>query len=263
MSPSLQTSSNISVPSVISSLDHLLPLLACGPYSASTMAKLATLCRDIKAVGPLLDNYNMDLMDITHTILTKICQDSQLDVFLRLQVLEVIELRTLGWVSSEAVDNYYQERFAQFEEARKEQQRKEAKVSKSKEGEKKRKLSQTASSMTSIQEQNYEVIVNGEKIFLNSSNPELAANAGKLLVTHLTNQSSLPLSSSPSSMKYSRTDLLTLATSPLSREAPENWDRLVTHLPSVIQRSSVTSRMVASGDSSMPGNLPVIRNPGN
>ena len=100
--------------------------------------------------------------------------------------------------------------------------------------------------MTSIQKQNYEVIVNGEKIFLNSTNPELAANAGKLLVTHLTNQSSLPLSSSPSSMKYSRTDLLTLATSPLSREIPENWDRLVSNLPSVIQGSPGTSRMVGN-----------------
>jgi len=268
------SSINISVPSVISSLDHLLPLLACGPYSSSTLAMLANICKDIKAVGPLLDSYDKDKMDTMHTLFTKICQDSQLDVLLRLQVLEVIELRTLGWVRSEAVDNYYQERFAQFEEGRKEQERKEAKAAKSKEGEKKRKLSQTTSSMTSIQEQNYEVIVNGEKIFLNSNNPELTVNAGKLLVNHFTNQSSLPTSACPSSMKYSRTDLLTLATSPLSREAPADWDRLVTKLPSVIQRSPVTSMMVASGDSnprltgarqnhsSMPGTLPVIRSLG-
>jgi len=269
MSTNPQSPSNISVPTVIRSVDQLLPLLASGPFSASTLARLATLCGDMKAVGPLLDNYDKDKMDITHTILTKICQDSQLDVLLRLQVLEVIELRTLGWVSTEAVDNYYQERFAQFEEARREQVRRDAKISRSKEGEKKRKLSQTTTSMTSTQEQNYEVIVNGEKIFLNSTNPELAANAGKLLVTHLTNQSSLPSSSSPSSMKYSRTDLLTLATSPLSREAPENWDRMVSKLPTVILRSPETSRMVASasGDSSlttsMPASLPVIRNLGN
>ena len=115
----------------------------------------------------------------------------------------------------------------QFGEARKEQERKDAKAAKSNEGEKKRKLSQTTSSMTSIQEQNYEVIVNGEKIFLNSNNPELTANAGKLLVNHFANQSSLPPSACPSTMKYSRTDLLTLATSPLSREAPHDLDRLV------------------------------------
>ena len=144
----------------------MLPLLACGPYSSSTLSKLANICVDIKAVGPLLDSYDKDKMDTLHTLLTKICQDSQLDVLLRLQVLEVIELRTLGWVRSEAVDNYYQERFAQqFGEARKEQERKDAKAAKSNEGEKKRKSSQTTSSMTSIQEQNYEVIVNGEKYF--------------------------------------------------------------------------------------------------
>jgi len=268
MAMSSSQPSNISVPSVISRLDQLVPLLACGPYSSSTLSKLASLCVDMKAVGPLLDNYNKDKMDTMHTLLTKICQDSQLEVLLRLQVLEVIELRTLGWVRSEAVDNYYQERFAQFGEARKEQERREAKT-KSKEGEKKRKLSQTTSSMTSIQGQNYEVIVNGEKIFLNSNNPELTANAGKLLVNHFTNQSSLPPSVCPSSMKYSRTDLLTLATSPLSREAPQDWDRLVSKLPSVIQRSPVSSMMVASGDSNpdltgaMPGSPPFVRSLGN
>ena len=139
MASSPQPSSNISVPSVISSIDQLLPLLACGPYSSSTLSKLANICVDIKAVGPLLDSYDKDKMDTLHTLLTKICQDSQLDVLLRLQVLEVIELRTLGWVRSEAVDNYYQERFAQFGETRKEQERKDAKAAKSNEGEKKRK----------------------------------------------------------------------------------------------------------------------------
>jgi len=277
MAMSSSQPSNISVPSVISRLDQLVPLLACGPYSSSTLSNLASLCVDMKAVGPLLDNYNKGKMDTMHTLLTKICQDSQLDVLLRLQVLEVIELRTLGWERSEAVDNYYQERFAQFEEGRKEQGRKDAKAAKSKDGEKKRKFSQTTSSMTSIQEQNYEVIVNGEKVFPNSNNPDLSANAGKLLVTHFTNQSSLSQSACPSSsiMKYTRTDLLTLATSPLSREAPADWDRLVTKLPSVIiQRSPVSSMMVASGDSnpsltgvrqnhsSMPGSLPFIRSQG-
>ena len=157
-------------------------------------------------------------------------------------------MRTLDWKSNEVVDNYYQERFTQFEESRKEKERREAKAAKSKDGgDKKRKLSQTPS-MISIQEQNNEgkqyVTVNGEKIFLSSSNPELTANAKKLLVDHFNDQSSLAVPSSTSNMKYSRTDLLTLATSPLARESPLNWDRLVKTLPTVIQRSPLSSMMV-------------------
>ena len=122
---------------------------------------------------------------------------------------------------------------------RKEQERKSAsraarsRAARSREGEKKRKLSQASPSMTSvsIQEQlldnKQSVMVNGERIFLNSSNPELTAIARKVLVDHLSTLSSLPDSSPPSYMKYSRTDILTLATSPLSREAPLNLDKLV------------------------------------
>jgi hypothetical protein len=90
---------------------------------------------------------------------------------------------------------------------------KNAKAAKSKEGEKKRKLS--FPSLSSIQEpidhQQF-VTVNGEKIFLDSSNSELAATA-RMLVDHFSNR--LPIYSCPSNIKYSRTDLLTLATSPL------------------------------------------------
>jgi hypothetical protein len=234
--------------SVLYLLDRMIPLLANGPYSPSTLSQLASLCTGLKTVGPLLDITYKDKMDIMQTLLTKICQDSQLDLVLRLQVLEVIELRTLGWKSNEVVDNYYQERFTQFEESRKEKERREAKAAKSKDGgDKKRKLSQTPS-MISVQEQNNKdkqfVTVNGEKIFLSSSNPELAADAKKLLVDHFSSQSTLTVPSATSNMKYSRTDLLTLATSPLAREAPLNWERLVKTLPSVIQRSPVSKMMV-------------------
>ena len=225
-----------SVPSVIFRLDKLLPSLACGPYSDTTLAQLASLCRDMKAVGSLLDFDHKDKMDITQTLLTKIVQDTQLDLPLRLRLLEFIELRTLDWKRSEAVDNYYQERFAQFEEnKRKEQEKKDAK--------KKRKLS--FPSLSSIQEPSDDhqfLTVNGEKIFLDSSNPELTANAKKLLIDHFSSKLSVP--SCPSNIKYSRTDLLTLATSPLAREAPHDWDQLLENLPAVIQRPPVSIMMV-------------------
>jgi len=273
-------SDQISTTSVLVQLDNMLPLLASGPYSSSTLSKLAALCTGLKAVGPLLDINHKDKLDILQILLTKICQDTELDLVLRLQVLEVIELRTLGWKSNEVVDNYYNERFAQFEESRRrKQERKEAKDSRSKEGgDKKPRLSLTPS-MSSIQEQASEkekdfVIVDGVKLFLQSSSVQLTASAKKLLEGHFNNQSSAAPPSS-SNMKYSRKDLLTLATSPLAREAPLNWDSLAKTLPAVIQRlPDPLNKTAGSGDSNpyltgtrqknpaMPASLPLIRNLG-
>jgi len=269
----------ISPSSVLLQLDQLLPLLSSGPYSASTLSMLTTLCTGLKAAGPLLDMNHKDKLDSLQTLLTKICQDSQLDLVLRLQVLEVIELRTLGWKSNEGVDNYYKERFTQFEESRrKEQERKKAKASSREGGDTKQRLSQTHS-MKSTQELASEkhksvVTVGGEKICISSTNAELTASAKKFLENHFSSQS-LPLSSN---IKYSRTDLLTLASSTLAREAPLNWDRLAKTIPSVIQRASSSNKVCVDDFdpslndkkpdgskqkiSGLQGNLPIIRNLG-
>ena len=86
--------------------------------------------------------------------------------------------------------------------------------------------------MSSIQEQTSEQdkdfgTVIGVKMSLNLSSAQLTASAKKLLQDHFTNQSSSAVPLFSSKMQYSRRDLLTLATSPLVREAPLNWDSLV------------------------------------
>jgi len=266
----------IPVNSVLYLLDKMIPLLSSGPYSPSTLAQLSSLCTGLKGVGALLDMNHKSKMDTLQTLLSRICQDNQLELYIRLQVLEVIELRTLGWKSNKMVDDYYQERYAQFEESsameeamrvtKEEDVRREAISGKSKDGGEKRKSRKT-SSMRSVSELTKDdkefVIINGEKIFISSDNPELAANAKKLIVDHFTTQSSLAVPTS-SKMMYSRTDLLTLATSPLAREAPHNWDSVTKGLPTVIQRSPANNMMVGSGDSlpDLPDSLPLMRSAG-
>jgi len=263
----------ISTSSVLSQLDTMLPLLATGPYSPTTLSMLTSLCSALKAVGAMIDMNHKDKMDILLGFLATICQDRDLDLLLRLQVLEVIELRTLGWKSNEMVDNYYKERFMQFEESRKKEQlRKEAKLLRS---EKRSRVSQT-NSMTSVMDQSTDqgksyVTVNGVKLFLSSSNPEVTAAAKKLLADHF-NKSTQALSATI--MKYSRDDILTLATSPIARAAPVNWDDLVKDLPNVIQKPPVNSSLGGTGDSNpnllgsvqqvsgIVGSLPLMRSPG-
>eukprot|EP00092_Neocalanus_flemingeri_P090334 GFUD01114412.1.p1 GENE.GFUD01114412.1~~GFUD01114412.1.p1 ORF type:complete len:283 (+),score=114.14 GFUD01114412.1:59-907(+) len=281
MDSSSQGSMQISTTPALLQLDQLLPLLSSGPYSSSTLSLLAALCTELKLVGPKLERSDKDKLDTLQALLTKICQDRDLDLVLRLQVLEVIELRTLGWKSNEGVDNYYKERFTQFEESRrKEQERKEAKAVRSRDAGVKKIRENQSGSKSSDQEQMDEkdkifVTVNGVKLFISSTSQELSASAKKFLENHFSNQSmALPTSK----MKYTRTDLLTLASSTMAKEAPLNWDKLAKTLPTVIQRRSCsspspTANQVGGGDSSqsqmskqkntaLPGNLPIIRNLG-
>eukprot|EP00092_Neocalanus_flemingeri_P030666 GFUD01033298.1.p1 GENE.GFUD01033298.1~~GFUD01033298.1.p1 ORF type:complete len:283 (-),score=122.03 GFUD01033298.1:181-1029(-) len=279
MDSSSQGSMQISTTPALLQLDQLLPLLSSGPYSSSTLSLLAALCTELKLVGPELERSDKDKLDTLQTLLSKICQDRDLDLVLRLQVLEVIELRTLGWKSNEGVDNYYKERFTQFEESRrKEQERKEAKAVRSKDGGVKKSRKNQSGSKSSVQEQVDEmekifITVNGVKLFISSKSPELSMSAKKFLESHFSNQS---MTMPTSKMKYTRTDLLTLASSTMAREAPANWDKLAKTLPTVIQRGLSSSHtgshsQAAGGDSStslvfeqkisgLPGNLPIIRN---
>eukprot|EP00092_Neocalanus_flemingeri_P020867 GFUD01022605.1.p1 GENE.GFUD01022605.1~~GFUD01022605.1.p1 ORF type:complete len:287 (-),score=121.78 GFUD01022605.1:95-955(-) len=283
MDSSSQGSMQISTTPALLQLDQLLPLLSSSPYSSSTLSLLAALCTELKLVGPELERSDKDKLDTLQTLLTKICQDRDLDLVLRLQVLEVIELRTLGWKSNEGVDNYYKERFTQFEESRrKEQERKEAKAVRSRDAGVKKIRENQSGSKSSDQEQVDEkdkifVTVNGVKLFISSTSQELSASAKKFLENHFSNQSmALPTSK----MKYTRTDLLTLASSTMAKEAPLNWDKLAKTLPNfVLQKKrrkrgsgpSPNANQVGGGDSSqslmskqkisaLPENLPIIRN---
>merc|ERR1719186_1232824 len=50
--------------------------------------------------------------------LTRLCQDAtlELEMELRLQLLELIELRTLGWETSESMEKFYTDKFKEVRE---------------------------------------------------------------------------------------------------------------------------------------------------
>ena len=85
-------------------IDQMIPILVSDlSYSASLIDQLSSLCVVLKKVGHLVDEVedNKKKLDIMQTLLTKLCKDKNLDIFCRLEVLEVIELRTSNWVRKE------------------------------------------------------------------------------------------------------------------------------------------------------------------
>ena len=102
------------VDSVVYLLDWLQPYLCC-PMTSTTTAQLASLCVGLKQVGRHLESQHSTKLDTLQTVLSRLCQDSRLDIVLRLRLLEVIELRTLKWEVTPVMEKYYKERFQQLQ----------------------------------------------------------------------------------------------------------------------------------------------------
>merc|ERR550534_2384252 len=95
-------------------MSSLIPALSRPPFSQSTLDELGSLCTGLVKVGGHLERSNPHALNRLQVLLTNLCQDSSLDIVLRLQLLEVIELRSLGWKPDPTVENYYKERIGKF-----------------------------------------------------------------------------------------------------------------------------------------------------
>jgi len=210
---------------VLSLMSSLIPSLSRPPFSQSTLDKLGFLCKGLVKVGRQLERSNPHALNRLQVLLTNLCQDSSLDIVLRLQLLEVIELRSLGWKPDPTVENYYKERIGKF-------------------GKKQNSEEDSVVELTScIME------VEGELLTIQCS------NAGSLELARGVLQQffSKPPAPIPKVM-LSRVEIMALAASPSSVSPPKNWEKLAKTLPSVVVRSR--SRNLGGRGDSLP-NRPV------
>ena len=118
---------------VVRILENLLPEIATHSNSPSVLGKvclclslmlilfafdvqLSNLCVGLKKVGHLLETEHSEKLDRLQGFLTEICKDSAVDITLRLNILEIIELRSLFWCSNPQLERFYQEKIAHFEQ---------------------------------------------------------------------------------------------------------------------------------------------------
>jgi len=212
----------ISTPeAVLSLMSSLIPSLSRPPFSQSTLDKLGSLCKGLVTVGQQLERNNPYALNRLQVLLTNLCQDSSLDIVLRLQLLEVIELRSLGWKPDPTVENYYKERIGKF-------------------GKKQNSEEDSVVELTSCI-----IEVEGELLTIQCS------NAGSLELARGVLQQffSKPPAPIPKVM-LSRVEIMALAASPSSLSPPKNWEKLAKTLPSVVVRSR--SRNIGGRGDSLP-----------
>eukprot|EP00092_Neocalanus_flemingeri_P031024 GFUD01033701.1.p1 GENE.GFUD01033701.1~~GFUD01033701.1.p1 ORF type:complete len:162 (+),score=70.66 GFUD01033701.1:55-540(+) len=96
---------------IMTSLSSLLSQLTSPPFSPSLLSSLANQCTLLKQYGAQLEQTNKTQLDEVQVELTRLCQDTSLGLEQRLQLLELIELRTLGWETNENMEQFYRIKF--------------------------------------------------------------------------------------------------------------------------------------------------------
>ena len=173
-----------------------------------------------------------------------------MDVTLRLKILEIIELRSLGWNSNPGLESFYQEKVSMFEKKESSPVEKPASPvasvgdvinSQSQQSQ----LSEPAAVDPQFkerprpgqQEREYLTVnLNGEnvRLFLSSVSSHLTKHAKLVLSQHFASKSSSG-SSIGAGVQYTREDLLSMARSPSVREK-RNWDSILAHIPEIIRK---------------------------
>jgi len=238
---------------LLTSLTSLLPQLTSPPFSSSTLATVSEQCNLIKQYGRQLEETEKEQLDQMQEELVRLCQDNSLELELRLQLLELIELRSLGWESNESMESFYRDKFEEVEERRERLDRTKEKVEDN-------DAASTPPEEESLTTADDEVVqemiqVGPVKLFISSSvrNVTLAArNQLEQFFSSSSNTSdssqarselpnndsrnirfTAPVNPSPTHM-YTREMLLQLATSQESMKSPVNWATRIQSLPRVI-----------------------------
>jgi len=89
-----------------------------GSYPNQMMIKMSDLCSRLKLAGSELELTNKVELDELQNELVKLCQDSFLDLEVRLQILELIELRSFGWKPNKGMEEFYIEKFNEARKAK-------------------------------------------------------------------------------------------------------------------------------------------------
>jgi len=96
-------------------LESVLRSLAGRQYDGQLVSQVAGLCANLKRNGASLETSHKELMDKLLSAMVAACRDDELELICRVHMLEIIELRSMGWQTNENVTNYYKQKLAQID----------------------------------------------------------------------------------------------------------------------------------------------------
>ena len=189
-----------------------------GPFNPALLSTISRKCALLKEYGVILDHSEKDCMDRVQEEMNALCQDPRINLDLRLQLLELIELRSLNWLPTRSSETFYREKYAQ--------------LSRRREG-----VEESADDCDISEEAEAIIEVGPVKLFLCSNDLDVTMAAKEQLENYFNNNSSSRSFSrfnAEPTICYPRETLLMLANSAESKKAPVNWASMKHSLPRVI-----------------------------
>jgi len=96
-------------------VENVIKGLANRQYDEQMVGQVRSLCANLKRSGAQMECTHKDPMDRLLSALVAACRDDSLDLVCRVHMLEIIELRSMGWQTNENVTNYYKQKLAQID----------------------------------------------------------------------------------------------------------------------------------------------------
>ncbi|XP_064467209.1 uncharacterized protein LOC135378196 isoform X2 [Ornithodoros turicata] len=100
---------------VLGELENLHVSVNNGNYNSALLSQIALVCNLLKAKGSGIENSFPDQLDCYFVTLRNACRDERLPPQGRLRLLEVIELRSMGWKTNENLNDYYRRKIQEME----------------------------------------------------------------------------------------------------------------------------------------------------
>lgn len=96
--------------------DRIVKHLSDKVHKPEVVSAIITLNASLKVHGGEIEANNKINMDKYQLILREACKNPELDLVARLQLLEIIELRSVKWKPNDDLSNYYKQKLQQIEQ---------------------------------------------------------------------------------------------------------------------------------------------------
>lgn len=101
-----------SIEEMIMLTENVANQLANGLNNAESMNVLTS---NLRILGPQMELVSKDILDRAFVIFRNASQDERLTIMTRLNLLELIELRAKGWLTSDEINSYYKHKASNVE----------------------------------------------------------------------------------------------------------------------------------------------------
>lgn len=225
-----------------------------------TRKKVQQLKELLRLNGQAMEKSHKECLDQLEVTMRDACNDATTDVITRLNILETIELRLQNWTNNPYIATMYRQKLAEAQldiELKKIgyeggddgsteelnnniscDTSKEHKIS-SGDGDAIKRLLQQQQSCDDDLKFQTSLVVNGHKIQISSTSDQIVNTSKEVLIEFF---SILETDRTKPEICYEKEELLRLSKSPLCKDAPKNWDKIVADIPFIVKKEGAPSK---------------------